>query len=162
MRRLHNASSKASASHLIQCWQSYWKAVEYHMDRSNNKKASIPQKFSSCFQVEFGFVVFWNRWVNFLSFGKINITQMKNCSNNSENGFLKKDSTGKKKTKKQSFYILARTKLNSCVWKKYLIFFTYSNNAHSSTGGKILMSIIYISQFIALWLIKVVKQFRIS
>lgn len=162
MTRLHNASSKASASHLIQYWQTDWKVIEYHMDRSNNTKAFIHQKLSSRFQVEFGFAIFRNGWVGFLSFGKINITKMKNCSNNSENGFLKKDSIKKQKDRKQWFSILARTKLNPCLWNKYLIFVTYSNNTHSSTGGEILMSIIYISQFIALWLVKVVKRFRIS
>lgn len=46
--------------------------------------------------------------------------------------------------------------------KHYLLFLTYSNNIHGSLSGEIIMSITYTNQFIAIWLIKIVKWFRVS
>ena len=46
--------------------------------------------------------------------------------------------------------------------KQYLLFLTYSNNIHGSLSGEIIMSITYANQFIAIWLIKIVKWFRVS
>jgi len=72
------------------------------------------------------------------------------------------DDRTKQRGGEQSFYTLARKKLHSLFLKKYLIFLTYSNNIHSSPSGKIFTSITYVSQFIAFWLVKVVKRSRIS
>lgn len=73
----------------------YLKETINHTDMSNNTTMPIHEKLSSCFQVEFGFVIFWNWWINVFSLGKFNITNMKNWSNNSENGFLRTRQQGK-------------------------------------------------------------------
>lgn len=66
-----------------------YKVSDHHMESLNNNNiAPLHEKLGSCCQVEFGFVIFGNWWVNFFSFGKSNITKMKNSSNNSENCFL--------------------------------------------------------------------------
>lgn len=43
----------------------------------------------------------------------------------------------------------------------YLLLSAYSNNIHSSPCGKIIMGITYTNQFVATWLVKIVKWFRI-
>lgn len=52
------------------------------------KALFIHEKFYCCSKVELGILIFHNWWINFFSLGKFYVTEMKNCSNDSENRFL--------------------------------------------------------------------------
>lgn len=88
---------------------------------------------------------------------------MKNCCHNSENCILRE----RERDIIPGFTEFIRLTYADKKWldpqqKHYLLFLTYSNNIHGSLSGEIIMSITYTNQFIAIWLIKIVKWFRVS
>lgn len=120
----------------------------------------IHEKVSSHFKMEFGFVIFWNRWINFLSFSKFNIAKMKYCGNNSENCFLRERERESSEGGPSYLFVINQLKLSLKRMNLFLV--TYPNNFHCSPCGKIIMRIAYTNQVIAIWLVKIVKWFRVS
>ena len=59
-------------------------------------------------------------------------------------------------------YLFVINQLKLSLKRMNLFLVTYPNNFHCSPCGKIIMRIAYTNQVIAIWLVKIVKWFRVS
>lgn len=164
MTRLHNASSRASALHLkkikIQSFQvptkwmgTYQNIYELLQQNSYMRSSAVILRwnlalssFGTDESISFPLAnSIFPRWS--IAATTLKIASWERAREKSEGG---------------PSYLNVTNKLKLSLKRMNLFLVTYPNNFHCSPCGKIIMCITYTNQVIAIWLVKIVKWFRVS